>query len=178
VKLYVHTSIGMVDFVHSDHQAAIRLGRGPHWPGVHAEKLFEEWLVPVCTPALLRKHGPIGDWRDLQRYPLLHSESEPWSLWRQRNEAPGAESTDMPRAQFDDSTVIVRLAARGEGLALARWSLVADEVAAGTLALACRKPIASSQSYWFVYPRRARSLASVAAFKSWIFAEAAKFAAP
>lgn len=178
VKLYVHTSIDMVDFVHSEHQAAIRLGRGPHWPGVQSEKLLEEWLVPVCTPALLRKHGPIGDWRDLQRYPLLHSESEPWSLWRLRNEEQGKHAADSPRAQFDDSTVIVRLAARGEGLALARWSLVADEVAAGTLALACPKPVITHQSYWFVYPRRARSLAGVAAFKSWIFAEAAQFPAP
>ncbi|HEY7928910.1 MAG TPA: LysR substrate-binding domain-containing protein [Steroidobacteraceae bacterium] len=176
VKLYVHTSIDLVDFVHSDHQVAIRMGREPRWPGVESEKLLEEWLVPVCAPSLLRKHGPIDNWRDLQRYPLLHSESEPWSLWRARDAEEQGHAD--PKAQFDDSTVIVRLAARGEGLALARWSLVADEVGEGTLALACRTPVPYGYSYWFVYPRRARSLASVTAFKAWMFAEAARFPEP
>jgi LysR family glycine cleavage system transcriptional activator len=178
VKLYVHTSIDMVDFVRSEHQVAIRHGCGPSWPGVEAEKLLEEWLVPVCTPALLRRHGPVDDPKDLDRYPLLQSSSEPWSLWGARASAQGIEAAGAPVAQFDDSTVIVRSAARGHGLALARWSLVADEVADGTLALACREPLADPQSYWFVYPRRVRSLASVAAFKAWIFAEAGRFPAP
>ena len=178
VRLYIHTSIDPVDFVHSEHQLAIRMGRGPRWPGVEAEKLLEEWLVPVCTPALLRRHGPVDDPRNLQRYTLLHSESEPWSLWRARDSADGAGTGDVPAAQFDDSTAIVRSAIRGHGLALARWSLVADEVAGGALALACRSPILAHQSYWLVYPRRARSLAGVTAFKGWIFGEAARFAAP
>lgn len=178
IKLYVHTSLEPVDFMQSDHHVAIRMGRGPRWPGLESEKLLEEWLVPVCAPSLLRKYGPIENWRDLQRYPLLHSESEPWSMWRARDAEAGAHAADAPRAQFDDSTVIVRLAARGEGLALARWSLVADEVGEGTLALACRIPIPYGYSYWFVNPRRARSLASVAAFKAWIFAEAARFPEP
>lgn len=178
MKLYVHTSIDVVDFVHSEHQAAIRMGRGPRWPGVESEKLLEEWLVPVCAPSLLRKYGPIDDSRDLQRYPLLHSESEPWSMWRVRDAHADVEAPETLRAQFDDSTAIVGLAARGEGLALARWSLVADEVAEGTLALACRRPVLYGQSYWFVHPRRTRSLASVAAFRAWIFAEAARFPAP
>jgi DNA-binding transcriptional LysR family regulator len=177
VRLAVHTSIEVVDFVHSEHQVAIRLGREPRWPGVESHKLLEEWLVPVCTPALLHRHGPVDDPKNLQRYTLLHSDSEPWSLWGARDPAQ-AHTADLPAAQFDDSTVIVRSAMRGHGLALARWSLVADEVADGTLVLAGRKPVAYPQSYWFVYPRRARSLASVAAFRAWIFEEAARFAAP
>ncbi len=178
IRLYLHTSVDMVDFVHSEHQLAIRLGRGPSWPGVESEKLLEEWLVPVCTPALLRRHGPVDDPKNLERYTLLHSDSEPWSLWRTRDSAETVNVADVPAAQFDDSTVIVRSAMRGHGLALARWSLVADEVADGTLVLACRKPVVFHESYWFVYPRRVRSLASVAAFKAWLFAEAAQFAAP
>ncbi len=178
VKLYVHTSTELVDFARSEHQVAVRLGRGPRWPGVEAEKLLEEWLVPVCTPALLREHGPIEHLKDLDRYPLLHSASEPWSLWRARALAEDGDAASPPGSQFDDSTAIVRSAVRGHGLALARWSLVADEVAEGTLALACSRSAVAHESYWFVYPRRVRSLASVTAFKAWLFAEAARFPTP
>lgn len=181
IRLYMHTSIDMVDFVRSEQQVAIRHGPGPHWPGVQAEKLLDEWLVPVCTPALLREHGPVDDARNLKRYALLHSSSEPWSLWQTHASTDGVDAADAPApapAQFDDSTVVVRSAARGHGLALARWSLVADEVRSGVLVLACRKPMVSNRLYWFVYPRRVRALPSVAAFKAWIFAEAARFPAP
>jgi LysR family glycine cleavage system transcriptional activator len=179
VKLYVHTSVDMVDFVHSEHQVAIRHGCGPSWPGVEAEKLLDEWLVLVCTPALLRKLGRVDDREDLDRYPLLHSESEPWSLWRARGARETLEPTNAPAAaRFDDSSVIVRSAARGHGLALTRWSLVAEEVAEGTLAVACSEPLLLPKAYWFVYPRRVRSLAGVVSFKEWIFAEAARFPAP
>lgn len=178
IRLQLHTSIAMVDFVRSEHHIAIRFGVGPHWPGVESHKLFEEWLVPVCTPALLRKHGPVDDPERLQRYPLLHSESEPWSLWRARTSASDPAVGSVSGAELDDSTAIVRSAVRGHGLALARWSLVADEVAEGTLALACGEPLLAREAYWLVYPRRLRSLASAASFREWILGEAACFPAP
>jgi LysR family glycine cleavage system transcriptional activator len=176
--LYINTSTALVDFARSEHQVAIRMGTGPHWPGVEAEKLLDEWLVPVCAPALLSEHGLVDDPQRLHRYPLLHSETEPWSLWRDRVQGAVSGAAPPPRAQLDDSSAIVRSAARGHGLALARWSLVADEVAEGSLALACREPLPYQRAYWFVYPRRVRLLSSVVTFRKWIFAEAAQFPSP
>jgi len=60
--------------------AGIRFGAGT-WPRLHAQKLLDEWLVPVCTPMLLQQHGPITEARDLKRYKLLHSPYEPWTAW-------------------------------------------------------------------------------------------------
>ncbi|HEV7611184.1 MAG TPA: LysR substrate-binding domain-containing protein [Steroidobacteraceae bacterium] len=177
VSLYVNTSHELVDFARSEHQVAIRFGSGPRWPGVEAEKLLDEWLVPVCVPSLLRDHGLVDDPQRLHRYPLLHGETEPWSLWRDRAQIP-AGAAGSPSSQLDDSSVIVRAAARGQGLALARWSLVADEVADGSLVVACSKPLAYHRIYWFVYPRRVRTLATVEAFRAWIFGEAAQFPSP
>ena len=180
VSLYVNTSPELVDFARSEHQVAIRFGSGPRWPGVEAEKLLGEWLVPVCVPSLLHDHGLVDDPQRLRRYPLLHGETEPWSLWRDRvhTAAGTAGARRSPNSQLDDSSAIVRAAARGQGLALARWSLVADEVAEGSLAVACSEPLAYHRTYWFVYPRRVRTLATVAAFRTWIFAEAAQFPSP
>jgi len=175
IDLKIHTSYNPVDFVRSGHHLALRFGPKGDWPGVHAEKLLTEWLVPVCTPALLRKHGPVDDARRLARYPLLHCESEPWSLWQVRPSDPG-RATAL-RLDLDDSTAVVHAAQHGEGLALARWSLAGDAVVAGMLAVASAKPL-PYRAYWFVYPRRAAMLPMANTFREWICGEAAAFAAP
>ncbi len=80
LEIVVHTSADPVDLRQSRLQAAIRMGRGA-WPGLSAEKLLDEWLVPVCSPALLERHGPVEGADDLRPYRLIHSTSEPWSSW-------------------------------------------------------------------------------------------------
>ena len=80
IDVQIHTSTELVDFVKTGMDAAIRFGAGT-WPRLHVQKLFDEWLVPVCTPALLQRHGPIAEARDLKRYRLLHSTYEPWTAW-------------------------------------------------------------------------------------------------
>src|SRR6202167_3617067 len=78
--LHLHTSDKIVDFVREDFHVAVRFGRGG-WSNVHSEKLLDEWVLPVCAPALYRQFGPLRDADDLRRYPLLHSLSEPWTVW-------------------------------------------------------------------------------------------------
>src|SRR5690606_4121891 len=67
IHLRLETSSSLVDFLRSDVQIAIRFGMG-QWPGLHAEKLLDEWLVPVCTPKLLARHGPVSTAGDLKKY--------------------------------------------------------------------------------------------------------------
>jgi LysR family glycine cleavage system transcriptional activator len=176
IHLNVHTSSEMVDFVRSGHHFALRLGGGG-WPGVQAEKLMDEWLVPVCRAPLLSAHGPVDDASRLSRYPLLHSESEPWSMWINRS-SDRRPAPPPAGSVFDDSRTILQSALRGEGLALSRWSLVADEIAAGNLVLAAREPLAFERGYWFVCPRQSRRLETVEQFRRWLFAEASRFPMP
>src|SRR5581483_8239562 len=49
IDVQVHTSVELADFVKTGIDAGIRFGAGT-WPRMHAEKLLDEWLVPVCTP--------------------------------------------------------------------------------------------------------------------------------
>jgi len=175
--LHFHTSTQLVDFVREECDAAIRFGLG-HWPNVHADKLFDEWLVPVCAPALLQKLGPVCNADDLRRYPLLHSTTEPWSAWLLRDRA-GNDDPLLPRgSHFDDSVAIVRSAVEGHGLALARWSLAAGELASGSLVAASAELVKTERSYWFVFPVRAQAHDAVGIFRDWLRAEAAQFAGP
>ena len=170
IELRIETSVGLVDFRTSEVQAAIRLGGGS-WPGLYSEKLMDEWLVPVCHPALLAKLGPVNNPADLKRYRLLHSSTEPWSGWLL---GMPPEWVMPPGISIDDSAAIVRAAEAGDGLALARWSLVADDVQRGRLAIASKNVTPNGRDYYFVCPPKHCGLPKVAAFHTWLRAEAAR----
>ena len=173
IDLRIEASSGLVDFRTSEVHAAIRLSAG-HWPGLYSDKLMDEWLVPVCQPAMLAKLGPVNDHADLKRYRLLHSITEPWTSWL----LGGEQVESSLRIITDDSAAIVRAAETGSGLALARWSLVADDVRIGRLAVASKKFVTYNRTYYFVCPPKHCNVPKVAAFHSWLRAEAAKQAGP
>ena len=174
IDVQIHTSVGLADFVKIAIDAGIRCGPGT-WPRLHAQKLLDEWLVPVCTPALLQRHGAIAEARDLKRYKLLHSPYEPWTAWL----LEGAADDLWPSAgpAFDDAIAIVRAAEAGQGLALARWSLVGDAVTMGRLAVAGRA-VRSAHAYHFVCPPAHLGLEKVAVFLQWLTIECARFPSP
>ena len=177
IDLHFHTSTHLVDFVREECDAAIRFGLG-RWPNVRADKLFDEWLVPVCAPALLQKFGPVRNADGLKRYHLLHSTTEPWSAWLLGRGA-GNKDPPLPRgSHFDDSVAIVRSAVAGHGLALARWSLAAGEIDSGSLVVAGADALRTEESYWFAYPARSQASDAVGAFREWLRTEATLFAGP
>jgi LysR family glycine cleavage system transcriptional activator len=174
IDVQIHTSVELADFVKNGIDAGIRFGGGT-WPRLHAEKLLDEWLVPVCTPKLLQHHGPIAEARDLKRYKLLHSPYEPWTAWLLEGGAGDVWPSSGPA--FDDAVAIVRAAQAGQGLALARWSLVGDEVMIGRLAVAGHA-VHSAQAYYFVCPPARLALDKVAIFREWLTMECARFPSP
>src|SRR5580700_7390473 len=59
VELHIQSSTELVDFARSDFHAAVRLGAG-RYPGLHVEKLMDDWLLAVAAPRLLKKYGPLS----------------------------------------------------------------------------------------------------------------------
>jgi DNA-binding transcriptional LysR family regulator len=102
LELEIHTSDEVVDFVKRDFQVGIRMGKG-NWSGLHVEKLFEEWLVPMCRPDLLARLGPVHDADDLRRYRLLNNQAQmpprfrAQSVQLQQGIADLAVWTELPR---------------------------------------------------------------------------------
>jgi len=172
VDLHMHTSADMVDFVKEDFHLAIRMGMGV-WPNLWAEKVLDEWVLPVCSPTLYAKHGRVSTADDLKRYPLVHSVSEPWTAWLFDGRAD-QYAGEFRGSLFEDSEAVVRMACQGAGLALARWSLAADEIHCGAL-VAAGRGIKYERSYWLVCPTRAQNLQAVRIFMDWIRAEVELF---
>ena len=178
IDMRIHTSDQLIDFGHSDVQAAIRFGAGS-WPKLHCEKLLDDWVLPVCTRQLLDKHGPVSRRADLRRYRLLHEESEAWRTWPGESTDEGTFMAEERRgATFDDSVSVVRAAGAGQGLALVRWSLVAQDIECGRLAIASRIIIPIKLAYYFVCPASYLRIEKLAAFRAWIMEEARRAPRP
>ena len=174
LEITIHTSAEAVDLRQSRLQAAIRMGRG-HWPGLHAEKLLDEWLVVVCAPMLLARHGPVRTAKDLRPYRLVHSTSEPWSSWLLEHD----DQRDLARtALYDDSVTVIRAAEAGHGLALARWSLVESELRLGRLALASERVVQSELAYYFACLPEYLNVEKVRLLRLWLIEQARAFPPP
>lgn len=174
IGLLVETSNTPVDFTRSNVQAAVRFGRG-QWPQLACDKVLDEWLVPVCAPDMLARLGPVASREDLARYRLLHSSTEPWANWQSGDYLDRWPDSGFG---FDDSTAVVRAAQAGNGLALARWSLVANEVMTGQLAVASRVITPYKLFYSFVCLPRMRLVLRIVAFREWLLQQAATFPRP
>jgi LysR family glycine cleavage system transcriptional activator len=170
IDLQIRASTAVADFARDDVHVAIRFGRGG-WPRLHAERLMDDWLVAVCTPELLKRHGRLRGPGDTGDYPLVHSSSEPWSIWLTGNDED-QELWPMTGTAFDDSVAVVHAAEQGHGLALVRWSLAAHQIADGHIVLAHPQALRFARSYYFVCPEPYLALPKVAAFREWLLAVA------
>jgi LysR family glycine cleavage system transcriptional activator len=174
LHLRVEASSLMADFSTSGIHAAVRVGTG-NWPGLHSELLLNEWLVPVCRPDLLRKFGPVDSPEDLKRYPLIHSTTEPWNSW-----LSGLPANYWPDSGLglDDSAALVRVATEGAGLALARWSLIGEELRSGQLVVASKKITPWARRYYFVCLPAMTQVKKICALRDWLMEQAASFPTP
>ncbi|MES2057558.1 MAG: LysR substrate-binding domain-containing protein [Pseudomonadota bacterium] len=95
---------------------AIRVGTGG-WTGVAAERLLDEVIVPVATPAIARAVGDSP--ARIADHPLLHdTDTRDWRDWM------AVAGLDYRRDQrdrhFEDYDLLVAGARAGLGIALAR----------------------------------------------------------
>jgi LysR family glycine cleavage system transcriptional activator len=102
----------------------IRHGHG-NWAGLKAERLTWDTLLPVCAPHLPSAQAPLSSPKDLAHHELLHvlGYEEGWGYWLKK---AGAARVDSSKGmQFDTLISALKAAELGQGVALARSSLVA-----------------------------------------------------
>jgi LysR family glycine cleavage system transcriptional activator len=175
IDLRFNASRELVDFMQTDFHAAVRYGSGD-WPQLRAEKVLDDWVFPVASPALLAKLGAISTMGDLQRYPLLHSATEPWVDWLRR---VGGDTMRVERGPvIDDSASVLTAAEQGHGLALARWSLVAGDLATGRLVRPLDQSVRQHYAYYFVAPPNNFDLPKVVRFHDWLREVCGEFKPP
>ncbi|HET9819343.1 MAG TPA: LysR substrate-binding domain-containing protein [Rhodanobacteraceae bacterium] len=173
IELSVLVNQGAEDLRAGGIDLAVRMGAGP-WPDLHCEALMDEALYPVMSPELWKKAGRPSRPQALSSLRLLHDRDPQagWEHWRQRF---GPASLNLQRGpRFASSDLLLRAAAQGQGVALARHRLAVDDVAAGLLVrpLGARE-LRVENAYWIVRPDRAPRHA-VATVIAWLKDEAGR----
>ena len=170
IEIRIATSNHLVDFTRDDVDIAVRYGRG-EWPGLDSVRLMTEKIFPVCSPALLADGPPLEKPQDLCFHTLLHEEMlEDWRMWLL---AAGVGDVDPTRGPwYTQANLVILAAMAGEGVALGRSVLVADDLAAGRLVKPFDVSLPAEYAYYVVHPEAAAGRPKVCAFRDWLLEEA------
>lgn len=180
MELRFDISYQIRDFEHDDIDVAIRFGTGKY-PGLAADRLFDNVVVPVCSPRLLASGRLLSEPRDLLHHTLVHIEwsrqGVTWPNWRMWMAAAGVQDFDDSRTVvFGTSSDAIQAALDGDAVALADFAMVANDLSEGRLVqpfeLGIRVP--PEFAYFLVYPEEAASDPRIVAFRAWILDEAMK----
>jgi len=176
VEINLQSESAMVDFQRdAGIDAALRIGQGA-WPGVTAEHLFDEWVAPVASPALVERMGGLPAPGDLHRWPLLGDpdRDDLWNVWFARF---GGVAPTRFVASFDDSEALHRGAAAGVGVALGKLTRVRLLLESGQLLqLTPRQRLQTDYAHYLVYPPRSAGHLGLQAFRQWLHGQARDYA--
>lgn len=170
VDVHVSTTARLVDLAAEGVHFAVRHGLG-RYAGLQARRLLDDELQPVCSP-LWVAHRPTAQAADITAAGLLHDgQRDDWQLWAR---AAGRPQLDTSQGiVFVDSNAAIEAALAGRGVALARRSMVVNELEQGRLLALQVPPLVTPLAYYLVF--REPTLAQPAArrFHDWLLAQAA-----
>ena len=170
IDLRISSSVETVDLMREDFDIALRAGSGDY-PGMRADAILSESFFPVCSPALLAGPLPLRAADDLRHHTLLHD--EPRDLWQLWFKMVGIADIDATRGPgFSDSGMLIWAAIEGQGVAIAKGTLAADDLRAGRLVRPFGQSMPADFSYWLVCPEASADRPKIVAFREWLLAEA------
>lgn len=167
IDLRITASRHLVDFASEGVDAAIRYS--PAQPSsLDAVRLGTETVTPVCSATYaenLALHAPA----DMYRTTLLCGDiPEDWPTWF---EAAGCHNSPPAGPRLGDDGAILQAAVDGQGVALGRSLLFADDIATGRLVAPFTVSLEASHAYWFVQPKGTQSTHAIDAVKIWLVSQ-------
>ena len=142
-------------------------------PALEIERLVDISFIPVCSPRLIEKHGPVKTARDLARLPLIHDEtlsargaSPDWSAWFA---AAGLPDVDLRRGlRFNSADHALDAAGEGAGVLLAHDILAYDDLRTGRLLIPLMRVLESGRAFHLVWAKGRKQNSAANAFRRWI----------
>jgi DNA-binding transcriptional LysR family regulator len=175
IDIRVDANNRFVDLARDGIEVAVRYAP-PSLVPVDAIRLFGEEVMPVASPALLRRQ-PLATAADLANHVLLHYErpdgGAPWLSWPAWFEFAGAAPI-QPRGtlhltQYDQ---VIQAAVDGQGVAIATSPLVKHLIRDGRLVAPLKQRATSARAYYAVVAPQAAKRPEVEAFVQWLVAQA------
>ena len=169
IAVNVSATTALADFGADEVDVAIRFGVGP-WPPLVCEKFLDDEYFPVASPKLYRGKLPKTP-KELHEARIIREDRDLWDQWFKAAGIPVGAPGSGP--VFNDSTYALQAAARGEGIALARRTIIGEDLERGTLKRLFDIPLTWTTSYWFVSPKDTANMEKVKKFREWVRAELA-----
>ena len=135
------------------------------------ETLYEEELLPVCSPALLAARGRPRTPAELGGWPLLYDLGwdADWSYWFARQ---GESTPDLSRASgFRLYSMLVQAAVHGIGAAIGRSMLIARELESRMLVPLFDRQAEAPERCCLITTAASRQRPEVRAFREWVLDE-------
>jgi DNA-binding transcriptional LysR family regulator len=179
IDIRIDASDVALDMDIADVDIALRYGPAENMPK-GALRLFGENITPVASPWLIKSNPPIKAAADIARFTLIeagdaHRTHLEWLTWRR-----WFEVNDMPRTQprrwlyFNYAYQMVQAALTGQGVVLARSSLIAESLANGDLVeVLPHHRMDSPMAYWLITGPRNALRPEIQAFCEWLEGQAA-----
>jgi len=177
IELRIATTTEVPDLNNTEVDIAIGYGSEERFraTGVASERLMGDEVFPVCSPDY-RRHHQLRSERDLASVVLLHDDralEEQGIDWHSWLTAAGADArSKRDSIRFDSAVLTVDAALASQGVALARLSLVEDDLAQGRLVRLFSHRMTVNGGYFVSHLELISEQPKVLAFREWIFAEA------
>lgn len=159
-----------VDFAREPFDCAILLGNGNFGADTESHLLFQEWLIPICAPALKTKAQT-----QLAACELIHPthDRRDWRRWLQG--VPDAPPINLWQGKLFDTLEQGNMAAiSGHGVSVGDLLLSQDAIKNGLLALPFKHPVATGDGYYLVWPKTSVVKQNIDVLLDWLVNQAPK----
>ena len=153
-----------------DVDAWVLYSDGTH-PGCNVTRLFDEVLVPVCSPTVRQTLPAHPGVEHVARLPLLHDIywSEDWSMW---GEAMGLVDVDLSfGSRFALYSGVMQAAVDGMGVAIGHSAMIGDELESGRLVALDGLGFGPPQAYHLVMTQSASRTTKGRELRDWMLLE-------
>jgi LysR family glycine cleavage system transcriptional activator len=175
VDVRISSSLNNANFTSDGVDVAVRnmiIDPAPD-PALAIERLADISFIAVCSPRLIKEHGPIRRPGDLARMPLIHDEtlslrgaSPEWSEWFK---AAHVDDVDLRRGlRFNSADHALDAAGEGAGVLLAHNILAYDDLRTGRLVIPVDFALDSGRAFHLVWAKGRKPSAAADAFRRWI----------
>ncbi|GHU33351.1 DNA-binding transcriptional regulator DsdC [Betaproteobacteria bacterium] len=145
------------------------------YTGTDSIILFDEWLVPVCSPEYAKRkqlyelgHAALKDCLFLHDNMVWHN-SQFFSEWEYWARESGTGNIGTSNSYSFDRLELSMVAARnGLGIALGRKNLIQADIKAGTLVTPFESIVKAKQSYIAIFRKEDALLPRIRLFLDWL----------
>ncbi len=163
---------GDVDFLSENIDVAVYFGHGDY-PGLRVDRLLEEYLTPMCSPALLKGKQPLLTPADLAHHTLLHDGSV--DAWRKWLKAAGVKGVKAERGPvFSHTSMVLQAAAHAQGVAIGHNVLAQSDLRSGRLVCPFELKLPLDEGYYLVCPQASADRPKILAFREWLLSTIAQ----